>query len=126
MRPLERAAANRESGPHCLPHQLLVGRRSEFDRFFPRCGSRIDLARVIEQRYGVKFAERSVGDLLRRLGFRRISVRPQCPEQDAAMQETHKKTLAIWSRVPSQRTDLRDLPEHNRKRNASMPLCAAA
>jgi hypothetical protein len=87
---------------------------------------RIDLARVIEQRYGVKFAERSVGDLLRRLGFRRISVRPQCPEQDAAMQETHKKTLAIWSRVPSQRTDLRDLPEHNRKRNASMPLCAAA
>jgi transposase len=28
---------------------------------------RIDLARVIEQRYGVKFAERSVGDLLRRL-----------------------------------------------------------
>ena len=45
---------------------------------------RIDLARAIEQRYGVKFAERSVGDLLRRLGFRRISVRPRCPEQDAA------------------------------------------
>jgi hypothetical protein len=128
MRPLERAAANRESGPHCLPHQLLVGRRSEsigFSRAVVRW-RRIDLARVIEQRYGVKFAERSVGDLLRRLGFRRISVRPQCPEQDAAMQETHKKTLAIWSRVPSQRTDLRDLPEHNRKRNASMPLCAAA
>jgi hypothetical protein len=61
---------------------------------------RIDLARVIEQRYGVKFAERSVGDLL----FRRISVRPRCPEQDAAMQETHKKNLPIWSRMPSQRT----------------------
>jgi transposase len=30
---------------------------------------RIDLARVIEQRYGVKFAERSIGDLLRRLAF---------------------------------------------------------
>jgi hypothetical protein len=54
---------------------------------------RIDLARVIEQRCGVKFAERSVGDLLRRLGFWRISVRPRCPEQDAAIQETHKKTL---------------------------------
>lgn len=65
---------------------------------------RIDLARVIEQRYGVKFAERSIGDLLRRLGFRRISVRPRCPEQDPAMQETHKKTLPIWSRVPSQYT----------------------
>jgi transposase len=65
---------------------------------------RIDLARVIEQRYGVKFAERSVGDLLRRLGFRRISVRPRCPAQDAAMQEAHKKTFPIWSWAPSQRT----------------------
>jgi hypothetical protein len=26
------------------------------------CWRRIDLARVIEQRYGVKFAERSIGD----------------------------------------------------------------
>ena len=60
-------------------------------------GARIDLARVIEQRYGVKLAERSVGDLLRRSGFRRISVRPRCPEQDAAAQEAHKKTLPIWS-----------------------------
>jgi transposase len=64
---------------------------------------RIDLARLIEQRYGVKFAERSVGDLLRRLGFRRISVRPRCPEQDATTQEAHKKTLPIWSREPSLR-----------------------
>jgi transposase len=65
---------------------------------------RIDLARVIEQRFGVTLAERSVGSLLRRLGFRRISVRPRCPEQDAASQEAHKKTLPIWSRPPSRRT----------------------
>jgi len=58
---------------------------------------RIDLAHVIKQHYGVKLAERSVGDLLRRLGFRRISVRPRCPQQDAATQEAHKKTLPIWS-----------------------------
>lgn len=64
---------------------------------------RIDLAAVIEQRYGVKLAERSVGDLLRRLGFRRISVRPQCPEQDVAAQEAHKKTLPIWSLPASRR-----------------------
>jgi transposase len=64
---------------------------------------RIDLARVIEQRYGVKLAERSVGDLLRRLGFRRISVRPRCPEQDVAAQEAHKKTLPIWSLPASRR-----------------------
>lgn len=65
---------------------------------------RIDLARVIEQRYGVKLAERSVGDILHRLGFRRISVRPRCPEQDAAIQEAHKKTSPIWSLPPSRRT----------------------
>jgi len=63
---------------------------------------RIDLAHVIEQRYGVKLAERSVGDLLRRLGFRRISVRPRCPAQDAEAQEAHKKTFPIWS-LPSSR-----------------------
>ena len=65
---------------------------------------RIDLARVIEQRYAVELAERSVGDLLRRLGFRRISVRPRCPKQDAAILEAHKKTLPIWSPTPSRRT----------------------
>jgi transposase len=64
---------------------------------------RIDLARVIEKRYGVKLAERSVGALLRRLGFRRMSVRPRCPQQDGAAQEAHKKTLRIWSLPPSRR-----------------------
>jgi transposase len=54
---------------------------------------RIDLSRVIEQRYGIKLAERSVGALLRRLGFRRISVRPRSPAQDAASQEAHKKNF---------------------------------
>jgi transposase len=64
---------------------------------------RIDLAHVIEQRYGVKLAERSVGELLRRLGFRRISVRPRCPKQDGVAQEAHKKTFPIWSLPASPR-----------------------
>lgn len=58
---------------------------------------RIDLSRLIEQHWGVTLAERSVGDLLRRLGFRRMSVRPRCPEQDVAAQEAHKKTSPTWS-----------------------------
>ena len=64
---------------------------------------RIDLARKIEQVWGVRLAERSVGDLLRRLGFRRVSVRPQHPKQDGAALEAHKKTLPIWcaARFPS-------------------------
>jgi Transposase and inactivated derivatives len=42
---------------------------------------------------GVVLAERSGGGLLRRLGFRRLSVRPQHPQQDAEALEAHKKTL---------------------------------
>ena len=53
---------------------------------------RIDLAHKIEKEWGVHLAERSVGDLLRRLGFRRVSVRPRHPKQDPAAQAAHKKT----------------------------------
>jgi transposase len=58
---------------------------------------RIDLAGKIEKRFGVRLAERSVGSLLRRLGFRRLSVRPHHPRKDIAVQEAFKKTLPIWS-----------------------------
>jgi transposase len=57
---------------------------------------RIDLARKIEKRFGIRLAERSVGELLRRLGFRRLSVRPHHPRKDLAAQETFKKTSPIW------------------------------
>jgi transposase len=56
---------------------------------------RIDLARRIEREFGVALAERSVGDLLKRLGFRRLSVRPQHPASDPEAQAAHKKTLPI-------------------------------
>jgi transposase len=58
---------------------------------------RIDLSRVIEARFGVHLAERSVGEVLRRLGFRRLSARPRHPGHDAAAQEAHKKTSPTWS-----------------------------
>lgn len=64
---------------------------------------RADLSKVIKARFGVHLAERSVGTLLRRLGFRHLSVRPHNPVQDLAAMEAHKKTLPIWSppRSPS-------------------------
>jgi transposase len=62
---------------------------------------RIDLSRLIAQRYGVHLAERSVGDVLRRLGLRRLSVRPRNPGQDPAAQEAHKKTSPASSPPPS-------------------------
>lgn len=62
---------------------------------------RADLARVIEQRFGVVLAERTVGTLLRQLGFRRLSVRPVHPQKDPAAEEAHKKTSPIWSPASS-------------------------
>ena len=55
---------------------------------------RIDLARVIAAEFGVTLAERSVGDLLRRLGLRRLSVRPRHPHHDAAAQASFRPRLA--------------------------------
>jgi transposase len=62
---------------------------------------RVDLARVIKTRFDVTLAERSVGAMLRRLGFRRLSVRPRHPQQDPVAQEAHKKTSPIWSKPSS-------------------------
>jgi transposase len=47
---------------------------------------RVDLRRVIRERWGVEFHERTVGKLLHRLGFARLSVRPKPPESDPAAQ----------------------------------------
>jgi transposase len=67
---------------------------------------RIDLRERIKDRFGVVFHERSIGKLLRRLNFRRISVRPQHPETDEAAQEAFKKNLPNWCE-PRFRTALR-------------------
>jgi transposase len=56
-----------------------------------------DLRDEIARRFGVEMHERTVGKLLVRLNFSRVSVRPRHPEQDIAAQEAHKKTSPIWS-----------------------------
>jgi transposase len=53
---------------------------------------RVDLQKEIEKRYAVTYHERTIGKLLHRLGFSRISTRPQHPKADAAAQEDFKKT----------------------------------
>ena len=53
---------------------------------------RIDLQRVIKERFGVDYHERYVGTLLIKLGFSHISPRPLHPGQDAQTLETFKKT----------------------------------
>jgi transposase len=57
---------------------------------------RIDLKALIEARFDVRLHERSVGKLLRRLGFARLSVRPKHPKADEAAQEAFKKASPSW------------------------------
>jgi transposase len=52
----------------------------------------VDLQAVIKERFGVDMAERTVGTVLNKLGFRRLSPRPYHPRKDAAAQEAYKKT----------------------------------
>jgi transposase len=57
---------------------------------------RVDLQALIETRFAVRLHERSVGKVLRRLGFARLSVRPKHPLADPAVQDAFKKALPTW------------------------------
>jgi transposase len=76
-------AALLENGPDLEEHGVVRWRRS-------------DLQALIARRYGVHLHERSVGKLLHRLGFRRLSVRPRHPQAELDAQETFKKTSPRW------------------------------
>src|SRR5689334_23481747 len=64
---------------------------------------RVDLRALIEARFAVRLHERTVGKVLRRLGFSRISVRPRHPKADTAAQAAFKKASPSWwrERCPS-------------------------
>ena len=53
---------------------------------------RVDLQAVIRKRFAVELAERTVGTILRQLGFSRLSPRPYHPKKDEDAQEAFKKT----------------------------------
>ena len=53
---------------------------------------RLDLKEVIAARFGVAYHERSVGKLLKGLGFSHVSARPRHPKQDQRVVEEYKKT----------------------------------
>ena len=54
---------------------------------------RVDLQRVIKERFGVDYHERYVGTLLKALGFSHVSARPRHPAQDVEIMEVFKKTF---------------------------------
>jgi len=82
---------------------------------------RIDLKALIKARYAVELHERSVGKLLHRLGFARLSVRPKHPLSDPAAQAAFKKASPIWwrRRCPS-------MPAASRSRSGSRTRPASA
>lgn len=53
---------------------------------------RVDLQRVIEERFGVSYHERHISALLKRLGFSHVSARPRHPGQDPSVMDAFKKT----------------------------------
>jgi transposase len=53
---------------------------------------RIDLQRLIAERFRVVYHERTVGKILRQLGFSHISARPHHPAQDGQTAAAFKKT----------------------------------
>ncbi|MGH9810980.1 MAG: helix-turn-helix domain-containing protein, partial [Terriglobia bacterium] len=77
---LESLDALIEEGPDIAVHKVVRW----------RCA---DVKAVIQQRFGVEMSERHVGRLLKRRGWRRLSVRPRHPKADEATQSAFKKTL---------------------------------
>ena len=53
----------------------------------------VDLRQILLSRWNIAYHERTIGKLLRRLGFRHISARPRHLGQDPARIEAFKKTL---------------------------------
>ena len=52
---------------------------------------RRDLCTVMERRFGVRVAERTMGAILRRLGFARLSAWPRYPQSGPQAQELHEE-----------------------------------
>lgn len=70
---------------------------------------RIDLRKKITDAFGVEVHERTVGKFLAKLGYVRLSARPEHPKADTAAQEAFKKTSPGRS------------PTASRKRRAQSP-----
>ena len=68
-----------ETGPDRAAHGVVRWRR-------------IDLQRLIAERFGVAYHGRTVGKILHQLGFSHISARPRHPAQDGQTIEAFKKT----------------------------------
>src|SRR5215213_11610848 len=68
-----------ETGPDRAVHRVVRWRR-------------VDLKRLVAERFGVAYHERTIGKILHQLGFSHISARPRHPAQDERIVAEFKKT----------------------------------
>src|SRR3954464_9668788 len=59
---------------------------------------RVDLRALVAERFGVEYHERTIGKLLKTLGFSHVSARPRHPKQDGEVIQAFKKTLRARSK----------------------------
>jgi transposase len=90
-----------EAGPDPARHAVVRWRR-------------VDLRDELQRSFGVVLHERSVGKLLTKLGYRRLSVRPRHPQADEEAQEAFKKTSPRRSR-----RDFPNMPKASRSKSGS-------
>jgi transposase len=62
---------------------------------------RIDLKALVAERFGVEYHERTIGKLLKALGFSHVSARPRHPKQDGEVIAAFKKTSRARSKPMS-------------------------
>jgi transposase len=57
---------------------------------------RVDLQQIVAERFGVAYHERTIGKILKQLGFSHLSARPRHPAQD-------KETVAAFKKISPRR-----------------------
>jgi len=85
------------------------------------CRRRADLARPIKDETEGEIHDRTVGDHLAALGFRRLSMRPQNPKSDEEAQAALKKLRQQGSRslIPIRRCEIDHYPRMGRTMTVS-------
>ena len=81
-------AAIVETGPDRAVHGVVRWRR-------------VDLQALVAERFGVEYHERTIGKLLKTLGFSHVSARPRHPKQDVEVIQAFKKTSRARSKPMS-------------------------
>ena len=62
---------------------------------------RVDLQTLVAERFGVQHHERTIGKLLKVLGFSHVSARPRHPGQDGEVIQAFRKTSRVRLRLMS-------------------------